>query len=89
MTDTVILSYANFIAALGTIGSALSLWLKMDDDNKRQNRQLSRVMRELRVNTECNKAALETLIANGANGACHDALGKLNAFLNDAAHSDD
>ena len=71
------------------MGAAFSIWWKMDADNKRQNRQISRILKELRINTECNKAALEALIANGANADCHAALNKLNTFLNDAAHSDD
>lgn len=83
------IALANFITALGILIGVVKLFLKLDDDNTRQNRQISRILRELRINTECNKAALETHITNGADGVCHDALKKLNDFLNDAAHSAD
>lgn len=86
--STQTIAWANFITALGILFSIFKVWTKLEADNDRQNRQISRILKELRINTECNKAALETHIANGANGGCHDALTKLNGFLNDAAHSD-
>lgn len=82
-------AWANFCTAIGTLVGVAKLWMKLESDNARQNRQITRMLEELRVNTECNKAALETHIGNGADGACHDALRKLNDFLNAAAHSDD
>lgn len=87
--STQTIALANFVTALGILIGVAKLWLKLESDNERQNRQISRILTELRINTECNKAALETHIANGADGVCHDALKKLNDFLNDAAHSDD
>lgn len=87
--STQTIAIANFITALGILVGVVKVFLKLDDDNTRQNRQIARILKELRINTECNKAALETHIANGADGACRDALTKLNGFLNDAAHSDD
>lgn len=87
--STQTIALANFFTALGILVGVAKLWLKLESDNERQNRQIARILTELRINTECNKAALETHIANGADGVCHDALKKLNDFLNDAAHSDD
>ena len=86
-TETIAL--ANFITAIGILVSFVKLWLKLEADNDRQDRQIARILRELRINTECNKAALEAHIEAGANGVCRDALQKLNDFLNDAAHSDE
>lgn len=86
--STQTIALANFLTALGILFSVFKVWTKLETDNERQNRQISRILKELRINTECNKAALETHITNGANGICHDALTKLNDFLNDAAHSD-
>lgn len=83
------IAWANFCTAVGTLFGVAKLWLKLEDDNARQNRQIARMLKELRINTECNKAALETHITNGADGPCHDALRKLDDFLNDAAHGDD
>ena len=82
------IALANFITAVGILIGVVKLFLKLDDDNTRQNRQIARILQELRINTECNRAALETHIANGADGSCHDALKKLSDFLNEAAHSD-
>ena len=87
--STQTIAWANFVTALGILIGVVKVFLKLEDDNDRQNRQISRILQELRINTECNKAALETHISNGADGACRDALTKLNGFLNDAAHSGD
>ena len=87
--STNLIAWANFCTAIGTFIGIAKLWMKLEADNARQDRQITRMMNELRVNTECNKAALETHIAHGANGTCHDALRRLNDFLNAAAHSDD
>ena len=87
--STNLIAWANFCTAIGTFIGIAKLWVKLEADNARQDRQITRMLNELRINTECNKAALETHIAHGANGTCHDALRRLNDFLNAAAHSDE
>lgn len=83
-----VIAWGNLISALGALCGVVSIGLKILSDNERQNKQISRILQELRINTECNKAALDALIQIGANGPCRDALHKLDAFLNDAAHAD-
>lgn len=86
--DTIIKAAA-LLTALGVIGGVV-LWLfKFVQRNNRQDKELAAIRKEQTLICYGVMACLKGLAEQGCDGPVHDALGKLEKHLNQAAHEEE
>lgn len=84
--DTII-KLASLLAALGAIGGVVLWGYKFVERNKRQDEELKAIRKEQTVICYGIMACLRGLAEQGCDGPVHEALGKLEKHLNQAAHN--
>lgn len=86
--DTIIKAAA-LLTALGVIGGVVVWCLKFVERNRKQDKELAAIRKEQTLICYGILACLRGLEEQGCDGPVHEALGKLEKHLNQAAHEED
>ena len=84
-----IIKAASLLTALGALGGAAVWCLRFVERNRRQDRELAAILKEQTLICFGVLACLKGLKEQGCNGPVTEALGRLEAHLNQAAHEEE
>lgn len=81
-----IIKAASLLSALGALVAAVVAVYKVLENNKKQNEFINAMQEEQTLICYGLRGALQGLVEQGCNGACKDALARLDKHLNKSAH---
>lgn len=89
ITSDTLVRLATMLTALGAIGGVILWCFRFVERNKKQDTELAAIRKEQQLICYGVMACLKGLAEQGCDGPVHDALGKLEKHLNEAAHHED
>ena len=84
-----IITAASLLAAFGSLGGVIVWGVKFIERNRQQDRELKAILKEQTLICFGVLACLKGLKEQGCNGPVTEALGRLEAHLNQAAHEEE
>lgn len=85
----IVVEAASVVTAIAALAGAIVIIYKAHAANQRQTEVIRGMQDELTLVCFALKSVLDSMVQAGADGPCHEALDKLNKYLNQTAHKVD